>query len=152
LLTPAVAMLNVPEPVIGPPVNPALLRTLVTVPEPAEAQAQALPLHCRNLFRSASVGERQVELAAGSAADQSAAGGRRDSSDRSVSGAGECLPSRKGDLPVVGDVQSCFCQLIRALPEQQVQRSAGRAGIVVHGFGLPLEVLRHGCARPFVER
>jgi hypothetical protein len=48
LLTPAVAMLNVPEPVIGPPVNPVPLATLVTVPEPVgEAQAQALPLHCR---------------------------------------------------------------------------------------------------------
>jgi hypothetical protein len=51
LLTPAVAMLNVPEPVTGPPVNPALLATLVTLPEPVgEAQTQVLPLHCRICF------------------------------------------------------------------------------------------------------
>src|SRR5271169_1578137 len=46
LVTPPVAMLNVPLPVIGPPVSPAPLATLVTVPAPlGVVQAQALPFH-----------------------------------------------------------------------------------------------------------
>src|SRR5271166_5910987 len=45
-VTPPVAMLSVPAPVIGPPVSPAPLPTLVTVPVPAEAQAHVVPFHC----------------------------------------------------------------------------------------------------------
>src|SRR5580698_6621946 len=50
LVTPAFAMLNVPLPVIGPPVNPDPLATLVTVPVPAAAQAHAVPLYCSTCF------------------------------------------------------------------------------------------------------
>src|ERR1039458_6031090 len=49
-VTPPVAMLSVPVPVIGPPVRPAPLATLVTVPVPAEAQAHAVPFHCSTCF------------------------------------------------------------------------------------------------------
>ncbi len=49
-VTPALAMLRVPLPVIGPPASPAPLPTLVTVPVPALAQAQAVPLYCRTWF------------------------------------------------------------------------------------------------------
>lgn len=49
LVTPALAMLNVPLVVIGPPVRPAPPPTLVTVPEPVPrvAQPHAVPLYCR---------------------------------------------------------------------------------------------------------
>ena len=40
-------MLSVPLPVIGPPVSPVPLATLVTVPEPALEQAHLLPFHCK---------------------------------------------------------------------------------------------------------
>src|SRR5208337_2503834 len=40
------AMLNVPLPVIGPPVNPAPLATLVTVPVPTAAHAHEVPVQC----------------------------------------------------------------------------------------------------------
>src|ERR1022692_3782742 len=46
LVTPAVAMLSAPVVVIGPPVRPEPLATLVTVPVPALAQAHAVPLYC----------------------------------------------------------------------------------------------------------
>src|SRR5580658_326480 len=49
LVTPALAILNVPLVVIGPPVRPAPLPTLVTVPVPVPrlAQAHVVPLYCR---------------------------------------------------------------------------------------------------------
>jgi hypothetical protein len=49
LVTPALAMLKVPLVVIGPPVRPAPLPTLVTVPVPVPrvAQPHAVPLYCR---------------------------------------------------------------------------------------------------------
>src|SRR5271170_7502045 len=47
LLTPPVGMLSVPLPVIGPPVSPAPLATLVTVPVAALAQAHAPLMNCR---------------------------------------------------------------------------------------------------------
>ena len=47
LVTPAVAMLKVPLVVTGPPVSPAPLPTLVTVPVAGLAQAHAPLTNCR---------------------------------------------------------------------------------------------------------
>jgi len=65
LLTPAVAMLNEPVPVIGPPVNPAPLPTLVTVPVPTLAQAQVVPFVLQHLIRTASLQTDGVRAAQG---------------------------------------------------------------------------------------
>src|SRR5260370_18511671 len=48
LVTPPLAMLNVPVPVIGPPVNPEPLPTLVTVPISGTTHTHCEPLH-RNI-------------------------------------------------------------------------------------------------------
>ena len=57
-VTPAVAMLRVPVPVIGPPVRPGPLPTLLTVPEPGKVWPTAkvkIPLLL--IFKPVSAGE-----------------------------------------------------------------------------------------------